>query len=265
MFGFALLAIALGGVQICLDRGEQNDWLSSWETIDRIRRSRSGAAWMFVVHLVTAKQPLFERAMFTDRNFATSLVFMAVTGVLLLAGLALLPPLLQNMYGYSVLQSGFLTAPRGVGTLFSMLIAGRLTGKIDARLLVGIGVLLMGVSLYMMTGFAIDQPSRPVIVSGVVQGLGLGLIFVPLQTLAFETLSARLQDDRRRASQPVAQHRRLGRHLDRQHAARADDPGRACRHGRSRSRSRRCRRPIRNCSRRSRRSPVRRRWPTSTG
>jgi DHA2 family multidrug resistance protein len=118
---------------------------------------------------------------------------MAVTGILLLAGLALLPPLLQNMYGYSVLQSGFLTAPRGVGTLFSMLIAGRMTGKIDARILVGIGVVLMGVSLYMMTGFAIEQPSRPVIVSGVVQGLGLGLIFVPLQTLAFETLSAKMR------------------------------------------------------------------------
>jgi DHA2 family multidrug resistance protein len=118
---------------------------------------------------------------------------MAATGVLLLAGLALLPPLLQNMYGYSVLQSGFLTAPRGIGTLFSMLIAGRATGKIDARLLVGIGVVLMGISLHMMTQFAIDQPSRPVILSGVVQGLGLGLIFVPLQTLAFETLQARLR------------------------------------------------------------------------
>jgi DHA2 family multidrug resistance protein len=116
---------------------------------------------------------------------------MAVTGILLLAGLALLPPLLQNLYGYSVLQSGFLTAPRGLGTLFSMLIAGKMTGKIDSRLLVGIGVVLMGISLYMMTGFAIDQSSWPVISSGVVQGLGLGLIFVPLQTLAFETLAAR--------------------------------------------------------------------------
>src|SRR6476620_1290071 len=148
---------------------------------------------MFVVHMATSKHPLFERTMFTDRTFATGLVCMAVTGVLLLAGLALLPPLLQNMYGYSVLQSGFLTAPRGVGTLISMLIAGRLTGKIDARILVGIGVTLMGVSLYMMTGFAIDQPSQPVIVSGVVQGLGLGLIFVPLQSLAFETLAPRMR------------------------------------------------------------------------
>jgi DHA2 family multidrug resistance protein len=192
MLGFVLLGLALGGLQMFLDRGEQQDWLSSWEI--RIELGLAiGAAWMFAVHMITAKQPLFERAMFTDRNFATSLVFMAATGVLLLAGLALLPPLLQNMYGYSVLQSGFLTAPRGLGTLASMLIAGRATGKIDARLLVGLGVVLMGTSLYMMTGFAIDQPSRPVIVSGVVQGLGLGLIFVPLQTLAFETLTARLR------------------------------------------------------------------------
>src|SRR3954463_14969068 len=188
--GFALLALALGALQMFLDRGEQADWLSSWEI--RIELGVAiAAAWMFVVHMVTSKHPLFERGMFADRNFATGLAFMAVTGVLLLAGLALLPPLLQNMYGYSVLQSGFLTAPRGVGTLISMLVAGRLTGKMDARILVGLGVVLMGVSLYMMTGFAIDQPARPVIVSGIVQGLGLGLIFVPLQSLAFETLAPR--------------------------------------------------------------------------
>jgi MFS transporter, DHA2 family, multidrug resistance protein len=192
MFGFALLAIALGALQFCLDRGQQNDWFSSWETIVEAGLA-IGAGWMFLVHMITAEHPLFERKMFKDRNFATSLLFMAVTGVLLLAGLALLPPLLQNLYGYSVLQSGFLTAPRGIGTLFSMLIAGRMTGKMDARILVGIGVVLMGVSLHMMTGFAIDQPSRPVIMSGIVQGLGLGLIFVPLQTLAFETLPTRMR------------------------------------------------------------------------
>jgi DHA2 family multidrug resistance protein len=192
MFGFVLLALALAGLQLFLDRGEQEDWLSSWEI--RIELGMAiAAAWMFIVHMVTAEHPLFDRSMFKDRNFATGMLFMAVTGVLLLAGLALLPPLLQNMYGYSVLQSGFLTAPRGVGTLISMLLAGRLTGKIDARVLVGIGVCLMGISLYMMTGFAIEQPSGPVIESGVVQGLGLGLIFVPLQSLAFETLAPRMR------------------------------------------------------------------------
>jgi DHA2 family multidrug resistance protein len=192
LLGFALLGLALGALQMFFDRGEQNDWFSSWETIIELGLAIA-AGWMFVVHLVTGRQTIFERSMFADRNFSTGLLFMAVTGVLLLAGLALLPPLLQNLYGYSVLDSGFLTAPRGVGTLISMLLAGRLVGKVDSRLLVGIGVTLMGVSLYMMTGFAIDQPSRPVIVSGVVQGLGLGLIFVPLQSLAFETLAPRLR------------------------------------------------------------------------
>ena len=192
ILGFALLAIALGALQMFLDRGEQKDWFESWEIIFEAGLA-IGAAWMFVVHMITAKNPLFDRSMFTDRNFSTGLIFMAVTGVLLLAGLALLPPLLQNLYGYSVLQSGFLTAPRGVGTLISMLLAGRLTGRIDARLLVGIGVALMGISLWMMTGFALDQPSQPVIMSGVVQGLGLGLIFVPLQSLAFETLAPKMR------------------------------------------------------------------------
>ncbi len=190
LFGFALLAIALASLQMFLDRGQQKDWFDSWEIIIEAGLAIAGF-WMFLVHTITAEHPLWDREMFADRNFASALVFMVITGVLLLAGLALLPPLLQNLYGYSVLQSGFLTAPRGIGTLMSMLIAGRLTSKIDARILVAIGVVLMGISLWMMTGFAIDQPSRPVVVSGVVQGLGLGLIFVPLQTLAFATLPAR--------------------------------------------------------------------------
>ena len=190
LFGFTLLAVALGSLQLLLDRGQQQDWFDSWEIIVETGIAIAGF-WMFLVHTATAEHPLWDREMFADRNFASALVFMVITGVLLLAGLALLPPLLQNLYGYSVLQSGFLTAPRGVGTLISMLVAGRLTSRMDSRILVGIGVVLMGVSLWLMTGFALDQPSRPVILSGVVQGLGLGLIFVPLQTLAFATLPAR--------------------------------------------------------------------------
>ncbi len=188
LFGFALLALALGGLQMFLDRGEQLDWFESWEV--RIEAGVAlAAAWMFVVHTITAKAPLFPKSMFTDRNFATGLMFMAVTGVLLLAGLALLPPLLQRLYGYSVLQSGFLTAPRGIGTLVSMLLAGKLIGRIDARVFVAAGIILMGVSLYMMTGFALEQSSSPVIWSGFVQGLGLGCIFVPVQALGFATLA----------------------------------------------------------------------------
>jgi DHA2 family multidrug resistance protein len=188
LFGFALLAIAIGGMQMMLDRGEQLDWFQDWEIWIETGLAIA-CAWMFVVHMVTAKEPIFDPKMFTDRNFATGLFFMAVTGILLLAGLALLPPLLQRLLGYSVLQSGFLTAPRGVGTLISMMVAGRATGRIDARLLIGAGLLLMALSLWQMSGFSLQMDSHLVIFSGLVQGLGLGLVFVPLQSLAFGTLA----------------------------------------------------------------------------
>ncbi len=192
LFGFALLGIALGSLQMMLDRGQQLDWFDSAEIWFELGLCIS-AAWMFVTHTLTGRNPLFERPMFADRNFALGMFFMVVTGVLLLAGLSLLPPLLQRLYGYSVLQSGLLTMPRGIGTLISMLLAGRLIGKIDLRVLVALGMVLMAWSLQMMTGFAIEMGSGPVIWSGVIQGLGLGLMFVTIQTLAFATLKPRLR------------------------------------------------------------------------
>jgi DHA2 family multidrug resistance protein len=192
LFGFALLAVALGSLQMMLDRGEQLDWFQSWEIQLELGLTVAGF-WMFAVHLATAREPLFDPKMFRDRTFAFALVFMGVTGVLLLAGLALLPPLLQRLLGYSVLDSGFLTAPRGIGTLVSMMVAGRLTGKVDARLLIFLGIGFMAASLWQMTGFSLVMGSRPVAVSGFVQGLGLGLIFVPLQALAFASLEIRFR------------------------------------------------------------------------
>jgi DHA2 family multidrug resistance protein len=188
LFGFALLAVALGALQLMLDRGHQLDWFESWEICIEAGLCAAGA-WMFVVHLTTGRQPLFDPKMFVDRNFSFALLFMVVTGVLLLAGLALLPPLLQHLFGYSVLDSGFLTAPRGVGTLVSMMLAGRLTGKVDARILIFFGISCLAASLWQMSAFTLVMGSREIIVSGVVQGFGLGFIFVPLQALAFASLA----------------------------------------------------------------------------
>jgi len=186
--GFALIGLFLAGLQLMLDRGQQLDWFESWE-IWIEGGVMIAALWMFLVHTMTTEHPLFERSMFTDRNFATGLLFMAVTGVLLLAGLALLPPLLQRLYGYSVYQSGLLTMPRGIGTLISMLTVGRMAKYVDLRWLVALGMALMGWSLHIMAGFALVQESGPVIFSGIIQGLGLGMLFVTIQTLAFATLA----------------------------------------------------------------------------
>jgi MFS transporter, DHA2 family, multidrug resistance protein len=190
LFGFALLALALASFQLMLDRGQQLDWFDSWEIWIECFIAIS-AAWMFVVHMLQTRAPLIEPHLFADRNFVVGLVFMLVTGLLLMAGLALLPPLLQNLYGYSVLQSGFLTAPRGVGTLVSMLLAGQLVGKVDTRMLILAGLGLLSLSLWQMAGFALDMDRQPIIVSGFIQGLGLGFVFVPLQTLAFSTLAGK--------------------------------------------------------------------------
>lgn len=192
IFGFALLGVALGSLQLMLDRGQQLDWFASWE-IWLFLGLCLAASWMFVTHTLLAHDPIFERGMFADRNFTLGMFFMLVTGVLLLAGLALLPPLLQRLYGYSVLQSGLLTMPRGIGTLITMVLAGRLIGVVDLRILVAAGMGLMAWSLYIMAGFAIDMGSGPIIVSGVIQGLGLGLMFVTVQSLAFATLVPRLR------------------------------------------------------------------------
>jgi len=192
LFGFALLALALGGLQMMLDRGEQLDWFASWEVWVECGLALAGL-WMFGVHMLTGRNPIFEPAMFRDRNFVTGLLFMAVTGIMLLAGLALLPPLLQGLFGFSVLQSGFLTMPRGVGTLISMILVGRLVGRVDARLLILVGMSLMTLSLWQMSGFSLAMDRQPIIVSGLIQGLALGFIFVPLNTVAFGTIDPKFR------------------------------------------------------------------------
>jgi DHA2 family multidrug resistance protein len=192
LLGFFLIALALGGLQMMLDRGEQLDWFESWEIWVECGLAIAGL-WMFGVHMLMSREPIFDVEMFRDRNFVTGILFMAVTGLMMLAGLALLPPLLQNLFGYSVLQSGFLTAPRGVGTLVSMLVVGRMVGKIDSRLLILAGIGMMALSLWQMSGFSLEMDQRPVVVSGVIQGFALGFIFVPLNTLAFGTLNPKFR------------------------------------------------------------------------
>jgi DHA2 family multidrug resistance protein len=187
LFGFALLALALGGLQMMLDRGEQLDWFASWEIWIECGLAIAGA-WMFVIHMLTSRDPIFDPKMFKDRNLTTGLLFMGILGVMMLASLALLPPLLQSLYGYSVLQSGILTAPRGIGTLLSMVIVGRLLSLVDARLLLLFGMGLMTLSLWQMSGFTLEMDRGPIIVSGLIQGVALGFLFVPLNTIAFGTM-----------------------------------------------------------------------------
>ncbi len=193
-FGFAMLSLAIGALQLMLDRGEQAGWFDAPEIRLYLGLTISGL-WAFVIHITGREQAFIDPHIFRDANFVMALVMIFMVGLILLAGLALLPPMLQGVMGYPVVTTGMVLAPRGVGTMISMLVVGRLVGKVDARLLILTGLGLTALSLWQMTGFSIQMDSRPIVVSGVVQGLGLGLVFVPLSTIAFATLEPRFRAD----------------------------------------------------------------------
>ena len=193
-FGFAMLSLGVGALQLMLDRGAEVDWFSAAETWIELGLAITGF-WIFAVHLATGRDTFIDPRIFADRNFVTGLVFIFVIGIILLASLALLPPMLARLFGHSTIQTGLIMAPRGVGTMISMLLVGRLVQLVDARVLVVTGLSLTAWSLHDMTGFSPQMDDTPIIVSGIIQGLGLGLVFVPLSTVAFATLEPRFRTD----------------------------------------------------------------------
>jgi MFS transporter, DHA2 family, multidrug resistance protein len=194
LFGFSMLAIGLASLQLMLDRGAHLDWFDSWEIIIEAGIAMS-ALWMFVVQMFTSRNPLFERAMLTDRNLMASLGFMVVIGIVMFASMALLPPMLQRLFGYPVIDTGLILSLRGIGILISMGFAGRMLGKIDSRILVGTGLSITAISLWQMSGWSLQMDARPVLFSGLIQGLGMGLVFIPLNTMAFATIGPKHRTD----------------------------------------------------------------------
>ena len=194
LFGFSMLALGLATMQIMLDRGTQLDWFSSPEILIEGAVAAS-CLWVFALHMIWGRNPMFDRAMLANRNMAAALLFMLVVGVVMFASMALLPPMLQQLFGYSVLDTGLLLAPRGFGILVSMGIAGRLVTRMDPRWLMVTGATISTVSLWMMTGWSLGMSWQPVVVAGLVQGVGMGLVFIPLNMMAFATLEPRHRTD----------------------------------------------------------------------
>lgn len=191
-FGFLMLAVIIGSAQLLMDRGEHENWFESREIL--LYSALAGSAlWMYVVHSLRTEHPFLSPALFRDRNLMTSLVFIFFIGIILLATMALLPPYMQNLMGYPVLDVGIIMAPRGVGTMIAMMIVGKLSNKLDARVLILFGLSCTAASLYSMTGFDTYVPPATLVWTGMLQGFGLGFIFVPLSTVAYATLAPQLR------------------------------------------------------------------------
>ena len=192
VFGFATIAIAIGALQLMCDRGEINDWFGSAETW--VEAIVAGLFfYLFVVHTLTAPQPIFSRALFRNRTFNASLVATVVVIGAVNASLALSPPMLQGVYGYPVLSTGLLMAPRGIGMMLTTVVVAPLMGRADLRVLLGLGLVIMAFSFWMMAGFAPTMGSGPIIVSGFIQGVATTLVWTPITAIAFGALPAQLR------------------------------------------------------------------------
>lgn len=194
-FGFATLALAIGAFQAMLDRGEQLDWFGSYEI--RIEALVAALAFaFFLAHTATVgKASFFKSELLRDPNFAAGTLFIFVVGAVLYATRALLPPMLQNLMGYPVATTGLVTAPSGAGTMIAMLFVGRLLKHVDARLLLLAGLSISALALWQMMQYTVVLSEADIVWPGVVQGFGLGLVFVPLSALSFSTLAPELRAD----------------------------------------------------------------------
>ena len=191
-FGFATLSLAIGAFQIMLDRGQLQDWFSSREICVEAALAAL-AFYLFMVHTLTARNSFVSPGMFRDRNFGVGCVAIFTFGVVLFSTLALLPPMLQDLLGYPVVTTGWVTAPRGVGTLIATVVTGRLIAWVDARLLIGAGIALTAASTWRMCGFSPIMDGRIVMWSGFIQGMGIGLAYAPLTTVCFATLASKFR------------------------------------------------------------------------
>ena len=187
-FGFATLSLAIGALQMLLDRGELRDWFGSTEIC--VQAAISGLAfYLFIVHTATATDRSFlNRDLLKNLNFGIGTVLMFMVGLIMNGTLALLPTMLQDLMNYPVLTTGLVTAPRGVGSMIAMFVVARLIDRVDNRLIILFGLGLTAVSMWQMTGFSLYMGTKPVITSGLLQGFGLGCTFVPLNTIALANL-----------------------------------------------------------------------------
>ena len=186
-FGFLSLSLGIGSLQLMLDRGGQLDWFESWEIITEACLAVLGL-YLFNVHSLTAKQPFLDPRLLAQRNFFLGLVFAFIYGFICTPPIVLMPSFLDQVRGYPIDMIGLLQAPRGIGLFVAMVIGGRITGRIDPRAPIVFGLLCLAFSSWEMSNWTADVGMWPLVWTNFMQGIGGGIILVPIQVIAFPAL-----------------------------------------------------------------------------
>ncbi|WP_346900444.1 DHA2 family efflux MFS transporter permease subunit [uncultured Roseibium sp.] len=193
--GLVLMAISIGALQFVLDQGTTKDWLASREIQVAALASLVGGVF-FLARGLTEKHNIIDLALFADRNFSAGNAIIAGFAISLFGAIAILPLFVQDLLGYPVLQAGYLFIPRGVAAGFSMVVTGTfLINRIDARLLGAIGLGLTAWGNFQLASLNLNADFWQLAWPGFTSGLGMGLVFVPLSTLAFDGIGSDRQDE----------------------------------------------------------------------
>jgi MFS transporter, DHA2 family, multidrug resistance protein len=185
--GFSLMALGLATLQIILDKGQIDDWFEAswirWATAISV-----GALLAFVVWELRVKDPIVNLRVLRNRNFALGAILISAMGVISYAPMTIVPQFLQGLLGYPALDSGLAQSPRGLGAMIGMPLVGLLISRIDSRAMIGAGFFLTGVTCFMLGNLTLDVTGMNFVTPNVIQGMAMGLIFVPLTTVALGTL-----------------------------------------------------------------------------
>lgn len=193
--GFGVLALAVGGFQLMLDRGTGQDWFTSNEIVIDAVLACLGIYLFFAHMMLTKRAPLFPRKLFVDRNLVISVFMMYIVNAILLASLSMMPAFLQSVAGRPVLNSGLLLAPRGFGVIVAMILAGKFGSSVDPRRMMTTGMAILAWTLWKMAHWPSYIGGEDFLFITIVQGFGMGLVFGPLSVISFATLTGPLHND----------------------------------------------------------------------
>src|SRR5579863_7898419 len=181
-WGIGLLTIGIGSLQIMLDKGQEDDWFSSHFIITLAVLAVVGLGGLIVRELKT-EHPIIDLSVFTYRSYAIGTFLMTIVGFVLYGSTVLLPLLMQELLGYTATHAGVTNLPRGLASFLFMPVVGILTGKVDSRKLLAIGLTATACAMFLVSGFSLDVGFWNFWWPLMLQGAGLGLIFVPLTTV----------------------------------------------------------------------------------
>lgn len=185
--GFSLLAIWIVTLQIVLDKGNNNDWFScNW--ILNLTIISCLSAILFVISQLKNKKPLVDLSIFADKNYAVCTMMRFICQAILLASLAILPQFLQSLMGYDAFTSGLTLMPRGMGGILTMIVISQISNKVDARIMCGAGLLIIGIAGLMLGNLNMNISPMNVVIPNLIFGFGMGFAMIPLVSLSVVTL-----------------------------------------------------------------------------